>query len=351
MKKILNFTIQHLSVLLLIAGIAFAFTSCSDDDSQSNAPVVEKVSSTYDAVSFKWTAVNGATEYTYRLVCDNDGKEVKNGTTADTSIDFAGLTPVKTYYLYISAKVGGMQTEEGRAAAATGYKLSQPSASMKVRMTDETVVKRKTWLSWSTTAAEKYAYSLNGAAEVVTDKAGLDLPDNFAVEAHTIVIRAITADPLFQGSDVKTYTFTPSGSKKTGFLSSKVLDLKQGKVEIEYCRFVDGTKFGDINKYRVDSKEPIFGKAFSSYPEFKKDDKTYTLIPLGMGITEVKDKDNKVMGYDFGTFKDKPIMVTSITVDNGFGAMSIKYTYDVDRKKSETIKIPLSVKEKAKDEL
>lgn len=121
--------------------------------------------------------------------------------------------------------------------------------------------------------------------------------------------------------------------------------------EIEYCRFVDGTKFEDINKYRVDSKEPILGKVFSSYPEFKKDDKTYTLIPLGMGITEVKDKDNKVMGYDFGTFKEKPIMVTSITVDNGFGAMSITYTYDVDRKKSDTIKIPLSVKEKAKNEL
>lgn len=349
MKKILNFTIQHLSVLLLIAGIAFAFTACNDDDSQSNAPVVEKVSSTYDAASFKWTAVSGATEYTYRLICDNDGEEVKSGTTADTSIDFAGLTPVKTYYLYISAKVGGIQTEEGRAAAATGFKLSQPSASMKVRMTNETVGKMKTWLSWSTTAAEKYAYRLDGAAEVVTDKAGLELPDNFAVAAHTIIVRAITADPLFQGSDVKTYTFTPSGDKKIGFLSSKVLDLQREPVEIEYWRFVDGTKFEDVDKYRVDSKEPIFGKVFSSYPEFKKDDKTYTLIPSG--IAEVKDKDNKVIGYDFGTFKEKPIMVTSITVDNGFGAMSIVYTYDVDRKKSETVKIPLSVKEKAKDEL
>lgn len=347
MKKILNFTIQHLSALLLVAGIAFAFTACSDEDDQSNAPVVEKISSTYDAASFKWTVVNGATEYAYRLVCHNDGKEVKNGTTTDTSIDFTGLTPTKTYYLYISAKVGSVQTEEGRAAAATGFKLSQPSASMKVRMTEARKV--KTWLSWSTIAAEKYAYSLDGTAEVVTDKASLDLPDNFAVAEHKIAVRAITSDPLFQNSDVKIYTFTPSGNKSTGFLNSKILNIMGQQIDIEYWRIVDDIKFEDLNKYRVDTRTPILGKVFSSYPEFKKDDKTYTLIPLG--VTEVKDKDNKVIGYDFGTINGLSIMVTAITVDSGFGTLSITYTYDVDRKKSDTIKVPLSAKPKAKDEL
>lgn len=347
MKKILNITIQHLSALLLIAGLAFAFAACSDDEDQSNAPVVEKVSSTYDAVSFKWTAVNGASEYAYRLVCYNDGKEVEKGSTTDTSASFSGLAATKTYYLYVSAKVGGIQTEEGRGEAATGFKLAEPTASMKVRQTDSQV--NKVWLSWSATAAQKYTYSLDGAPEVTTDQAGLTLPDDFAVTEHTLAIRSITSDPLFQNSDVKTYTFTPSGSKKVGFLYSKVLNVMAQQIEIEYWRIVDDSKFEDLNKYRVDTRTPILGKMFSSYPEFEKDDKTYTLIPLG--VAEVKDQNNKVIGYDFGTINEMPVMVTAISVDNGFGMLSITYTYDADRKKSDTIKVPLAAKPKAKDEL
>lgn len=346
MKKILNFTIHHLSVLLLIAGFAFVFSACSEEDDKSNAPIVEKVSSTYDAISFKWTAVNGAADYSYRLVCYNDGKEVKNGTTPNTSIEFDGLTPTKTFYLYVSAKVNGIQTEEGRGEAATGFKLSQPSASMKVRKTDSQI--NKVWLSWSANAAEKYTYSLDGAPEVTTEKAGLDLPDNFDVTEHKIVLRAITTNPLFQNSDTKTYTFTPSGSIKIGFLYSKILNIIGDRVEIEYWRIVDNSKFEDLNKYKVEVKSPIFGKTFSSSIEFKKDDKTYTLIPSG--IPEVI-KDGKVIGYDFGTISEMPVMVTAMTIDSGFGTLSITYTYEADRKKTDTIKIPLTAKPKVANEL
>lgn len=362
MKKIFNFKIQHLlATLLLIAGTAVTFSACSDDDDNSNAPAVKKTSSTFNTIGFEWSAVSGATEYKYRLVQSadgedhaNNGKEVASGTTTDTKINFTGLTATKTYDLYVSAIVGGAPTAEGHAAAATGFQLAQPSASMKVRMTegkDGAIRMRKTTLSWSATSAEKYGYSIDGGTEVITTETSVKLPDNFSIGTHKLAIRSISSDPLFNNSTAKEYTFNPSGSVYNGNFGSKALGITADAVTIEAWRIVDDVKFEDILQYRMDFTEAgILKQVFTCYPSFGKDDKTYTLKPLGVGISEVKEGD-KVIGYDFGTIDGKPILVTSMTIDNGFGTLSVTFAYSADRKLTETVKVPLTAKKKATNEL
>lgn len=351
MRKIFNFKIQHLlATTLLMTGLSLAFSACSEDDNSSNAPAVKKTASTFNSASFEWAAVNGASEYNYRLVCDNDKKEVTKATTSDTKVTFNNLASTKTYYLYVAAIVGGTPTEEGRAAAATGFQIVQPSASIKIRMTEGkgVVRKLKTTLSWSATAAEKFGYSIDGGNEVITEKTTLELPDNFSVTEHTLAIRSISSNSLFNNSATKIYTFTPTGSMYNGNLGSKTLGIEADPITLQSWRLVDDTKFEDLLKYRMDFAN-VLKQTFSCYPEFKKDDKSYTLIPLGSGITVVKDNKDKVIGYDFGTIDGKPICVTSMSIDSGFTTVTITYAYDADMKQKETIKIPITAKKKNAD--
>lgn len=346
MKKIFNSKIQHLlATVLLMAGVALSFSACSDEENSGNAPAVRKTASTFNSASFEWAAVNGASEYSYRLVCDNDKKEVAKATTSATQMTFTDLTPTKTYYLYVAAIIGGTQTEEGRAAAATGFQLAQPATSMSVKLDKDGV--QKTTLSWSSTSAEKFAYILDGAEEVTTDKTSLTLPDDLTVTEHKLTIRAISSNPLFNNSTGKTYTFTPTGSIYNGIFASATLNQKDIPVTVEAWRFMnaDGK---DADKYKVEV-DNLLNKTFTYTSTLVKDATSYVLIPSGSGITEVKDDKDKVIGYDFGTINGKPICVTSITVDKGFGTLTVTYTYDADKKQKETIKVPIIAKKKNTD--
>lgn len=350
MKKNINFKIRHLlAAMLLMTGVSFAFTACSDDDNASNAPAVKKTASTFNSISFEWAAVNGASEYNYRLVCDNDGKEITKATTSATQMTFSDLTPAKTYYLYVAAIIGGTPTQEGRAAAATGFQVVQPTASMKVRLDKDGML--ATTLSWSATSAEKFGYILDGSQEVITDKTSLILPNDLSVTEHTISIRSISSDPLFNSSVAKTFTFTPTGSIYNGNFGSATLNITDSPLTLEAWRYMNA-EGKDADKYKVKA-DNLLGKTFTDVSTLVKDASSYVLIPSGSGITEVKDKDAKVIGYDFGTINGKPICVTSITVDKGFGTLTVTYAYDAEMKQKETIKVPITAKKKnaSKNEL
>lgn len=344
MKKNISFKIRTLLATgLLMTGVALTFSACSDDENTSNAPAVKKTASTFNTASFEWAAVNSASEYSYRLVENGADKDVVKATTTDTKATFSNLTPNKTYYLYVAAIVGGAPTEEGRAAAATGFQIAQPGASMTVKLDKDGVL--KTTLSWSAAGAEKFVYSMDGAPEVTTEKGSLSLPDNFAVAEHKLTIRAISSNALFNNSTSKTYTFTPTGSIYNGIFVSPALSEKDVKVTVEAWRYLkaDGK---DDDKYKV-AVSNLLNKSFTYTSTLVKDATSYVLKPSGAGITEVKDGD-KVVGYDFGTVAGKPVFVTSITVDKAFGTLTIAYTYDADKKQKETIKVPLTAKAKNK---
>lgn len=348
MKKIFNLKIQHLlATLLLMTGVALTFSSCNDDDETSNAPAVKKTASTFNSISFEWAAVNGASEYSYRLVCDNDNKEIVKATTSATQMTFTDLAATKTYYLYVAAIIGGTPTEEGRAAAATGFQIDQPAVSMKVRLDENGV--QKTSLSWSATSAEKFGYILDGNEEIITEDRSLALPDDLTITEHTLSIRSISSDPLFNSSTAKTVKFTPTGSIYTGNFGSATLNITDEPLTVEAWRFIDAES-KDMDKYKV-KVDNLLGKTFTYVSKLAEKATSYVLIPSGSGITEVKDKEGKVTGYDFGTINGKPVCVTSITVDKGFGTLIVTYTYDADKKKKETIKTPISAKKKDKNEL
>ncbi|WP_455593025.1 fibronectin type III domain-containing protein [Bacteroides sp.] len=351
MKKNINFKIRHLlTAMLLMTGVAFAFTACSDDDNASNAPAVKKTTSTFNSISFEWATVNGASEYSYRLICDNDGKEIAKASTSATQMTFTDLTPAKTYYLYVAAIIGGTPTEEGRAAAATGFQIAQPATSMKVRLNKDGIL--ETTLSWSATGAEKFGYILDGSGEeVITDKTSLTLPNDLSVTEHTLSIRSISSDALFNNSTAKTYTFTPTGSIYNGNFGSATLNITDSPVTVEAWRYLNA-EGKDADKYKV-KVDNLLGKTFTYVSTLVKDASSYVLVPSGDGITEMKDKDGKVIGYDFGTINAKPISVTSITVDKSFGTLTVTYAYDAEMKQKETIKVPITAKKKdaSKNEL
>lgn len=343
MKKNINLKIRYLlATMLLMTGVALTLTACSDDDNANNAPAVKKTASTFNSASFEWAAVNGASEYNYRLVCDNDNKEIAKASTSATQMTFTDLASTKTYYLYVAAIIGGTPTAEGRAAAATGFQIAQPTASMKVRLNKDGML--ETTLSWSATSAEKFGYILDGTDEVITDKTNLILPSDLSVAEHTLSIRSISSDVLFNNSAAKIFTFTPTGSIYNGNFGSATLNITDSPVTVEAWRYLNA-EGKDADKYKV-KVDNLLGKTFTYVSTLVKDATSYVLIPSGSGITEVKDKDDKVIGYDFGTINGKPICVTSITVDKSFGALIVTYTYEADKKQKETIKVPITVKKK-----
>lgn len=114
-------------VLHILAAAAMILTACGgnatpdepEQPKQLAAPAGVAVAGTPDteSIEFRWDAVNGASQYKYRLLKGNT--EDKTGTTASTSVKFSGLESGTTYKFDVAATAGTTESPWSTRIEAT----------------------------------------------------------------------------------------------------------------------------------------------------------------------------------------------------------------------------------------
>ena len=159
------------TVVLAVLG-AVAFSSCQKSDPvQLAAPQPTLSASTVSSLTFTWNKVENAAKYIYELVLP-DGSKVDSGASADTRIEFTGLTDNTTYTFRIAATPadGSDDYLESTVTSVTGRTVAivpLKTPTLNVEIGDESVT-----VSWDAIEnADSYVYSFaDSGAAGVTDK-------------------------------------------------------------------------------------------------------------------------------------------------------------------------------------
>jgi len=98
-----------LNKLSLLATLPLLFCACEESDpiqyggtQPLNTPVITLVDSEFDRLSFSWSTIEGALQYSYRLF-DSEGQLIDGNLTTGTSAEFDDLTYSTDYYFMVLA--------------------------------------------------------------------------------------------------------------------------------------------------------------------------------------------------------------------------------------------------------
>lgn len=218
------------SIVMLLALMATALTSCSDDEvvkTPLNAPTLAEGIKTVSSLAFNWNAVDGATQYAYELR-NPEGSLVLGNMTSATSMIATGLKDNTTYTLTVWAY-----------AAVTGTKTTSPVAT--ITATTNQIVPLGNpvpeaapgnggiTISWPEVEhAAYYAYSYMVGDETVegTTETNSVTLKGMPVGEYTIYITAISTDEAYSNSETIALTFQRAKAelwRMTGNYNSEAL--------------------------------------------------------------------------------------------------------------------------------
>ena len=108
--KALTILVLYMGTLLAACGGKNVTPDTPEQQKTLSAPTGVSLASEADtsSLSFKWNAVDGASQYRYRLLKGNT--EDKTGTVSSTSVTFNGLTPSTTYKFDVAAVSGSVES-------------------------------------------------------------------------------------------------------------------------------------------------------------------------------------------------------------------------------------------------
>lgn len=241
---------------IIIFSLLIALAACSSDDDATDSrsplaqPTAESVTVTPTAttLSFAWQAVEGASQYGYRLY-NPDGDVVDGGgVTTGKEATFSKLLSNTTYTFELSPF---SQVIGGEYSNGTPLTLEATTDTLGVPVLSYTVSKQDVVVSWDEVSeAVKYYVTLTGDdGSAVNDTIDADDDDSFTYS--------------FTCSSGVVYTLSVSSVSAAGSVSEAAVltDLQeQGEVLIKVCdvAYQTGSTFAGVTGsaiYRIDGEE------------------------------------------------------------------------------------------------
>ncbi len=209
MKRIFTIARRAAAVLALAALGAAALSSCKPekkDPVQLTAPQPSLSASTINSLTFTWSQVANAAQYTYELL-SSDGSQAGNGSTAGTTAEFTGLKDNTAYTFKVVANPA--TGSEDYLASAAGQCVGTTSAitplatpALKVEVADNSAT-----ISWDAVQnAESYVYSVaDGGKSGTTAETSVKL--ELDPGKYTFTLYATTTNEAYTDSEKASVEF------------------------------------------------------------------------------------------------------------------------------------------------
>lgn len=209
MNRIFTIARRAAAVLVLAALGAAALSSCKPekkDPVKLNAPQPSLSASTINSLTFTWSQVANAAQYTYELL-SSDGSQAGNGSTAGTTAEFTGLKENTAYTFRVVANPATgsedyLASAAGQCVGTTAAVTPLAKPVVKVEVGEESVT-----FSWDAVAnAESYVYGTvaDGVAGTTTETS---VTLKFEPGKYTFYIYATTKNEAYSDSEKASVEF------------------------------------------------------------------------------------------------------------------------------------------------
>ncbi len=244
MNGIFTFARRAATVLVLAALGAAALSSCKPekkDPTPLTTPQPSLAASSVSSLTFSWSAVQNAVQYSYELA-GPDGSRVDGGTTSGLSAEFTGLEDNTTYTFKLTAypEVNSedyLSSSVGQCTGTTGAIVPLKTPVVSIEQGEGTVT-----ISWEAIEnAASYVYSINGGEETSVTETSVTV--RLDPGKYTVTVYAVSGSEAYSNSEKASAEFEVAQvERKENWTVTGTVDDGAGKKwEATLVAWNDGT--------------------------------------------------------------------------------------------------------------